>query len=58
MLTYKQLRTKALKNAEVKAEFDQLADEFSLLEEFLKAPSDKAIRRLPASNAQPDQRWA
>lgn len=37
MLTHKQMRAKALENAEVKAEFDQLANEFSLLDEFLKA---------------------
>ncbi len=37
MLTHKQLRTKALGNAEVKAEYDKLADEFALLGEFLKA---------------------
>lgn len=37
MLTHKQLRAKALGNAEVKAEFDHQADEFSLLDEFLKA---------------------
>ncbi len=43
MLTHKQLRTKALKNAEVKAEFDQLADEFSLLEEFLKARAAQGL---------------
>ncbi len=43
MLTHKQLRTKALKNPEVKAEFDQLADEFSLLEEFLKARAAQGL---------------
>ena len=37
MLTHKQLRTKALANAEVKAEYDKLAGEYSLLNEFLKA---------------------
>ena len=37
MLTHKQLRTQALANAAVKAEFDKLSDEFSLLDEFLKA---------------------
>ena len=30
MLTHKQLRTKALANAEVKAEYEKLADEFFL----------------------------
>ena len=37
MLTHKQLRAKALGNTEVKAQYDQLADEFALLDEFLKA---------------------
>ena len=31
MLTHKQLRTKALANAEVKTEFDKLADEFATI---------------------------
>ena len=39
MLTHKQLRTKALGNAEVKAEFDQLADEFSMARELIAARS-------------------
>ena len=37
MLTHKQLRTKALGNADVKAEYDKLGDEFAMLDEFLKA---------------------
>ena len=37
MLTHKQLRTKALANAEVKAEYKKLVEEFYLLGEFLKA---------------------
>jgi transcriptional regulator with XRE-family HTH domain len=37
MLTHKQLRTKALAHADVNAEYEKLADEFSLLDEFLKA---------------------
>ena len=37
MLTHKQLRTKALANTGVKAEYEKLAGEFSLLNEFLKA---------------------
>ncbi len=37
MMTHQQLRTKALADAAVKAEFDKLSDEFSLLVEFLKA---------------------
>ncbi len=43
MLTHKQLRSKALENAQVKAEFDQLADEFSFLEEFLKARAAQGL---------------
>lgn len=37
MLTHKELKAHALKNAEVKAEYDQLAEEFQFLDEFLKA---------------------
>ena len=43
MLTHKQLRTKALANAEVKAEYEKLADEFSLLDEFLKARAAQGL---------------
>jgi len=43
MLTHKQLRTKALGNAQVKAEFDQMADEFTLLDEFLKARAAQGL---------------
>ena len=43
MLTHKQLRTKALGNPQVKAEFDHLADEFSLLDEFLKARAAQGL---------------
>jgi transcriptional regulator with XRE-family HTH domain len=43
MLTHKQMRAKALENAEVKAEFDRQADEFSLLDEFLKARADQGL---------------
>jgi transcriptional regulator with XRE-family HTH domain len=43
MLTHKQLRTKALANAEVKAEYDKLAGEFSLLAEFLKARAAQGL---------------
>ena len=43
MLTHKQLRTKALARAEVKAEFEKLADEFSLLGEFLKARAAQGL---------------
>jgi transcriptional regulator with XRE-family HTH domain len=43
MLTHKQLRTKALANAEVKAEYEKLADEFALLDEFLKARAAQGL---------------
>ena len=43
MLTHKQLRTKALANAEVAAEYENLADEFSLLDEFLKARAAQGL---------------
>lgn len=43
MLTHKQLRTKALGNAEVKAEFEALSDEFALLDEFLKARAAQGL---------------
>lgn len=46
MLTHKQLRTKALANAEVKAEYEKLADEFSLLDEFLRRGPRKVSLRL------------
>lgn len=43
MLTHKQLRAKALAHAEVKAEYDKLADEFSLLDAFLKARAAQGL---------------
>jgi transcriptional regulator with XRE-family HTH domain len=43
MLTHKQLRTKALGNAKVKAEFEKLSDEFSLLDEFLNARASQGL---------------
>lgn len=43
MLTHKQLRAKALGNAEVKAEFEKLSDEFALLDEFLKARAAQGL---------------
>jgi transcriptional regulator with XRE-family HTH domain len=43
MLMHKQLRTKALADAEVKAEYEKLADEFSLLDEFLKARAAQGL---------------
>ena len=43
MLTHKQLRAKALENAEAKAEFEKLRDEFALLDEFLKARASQGL---------------
>ena len=43
MLTHKQLRAKALGNAEVKAEYDKLGDEYALLDEFLKARAAQGL---------------
>jgi len=43
MLTHKQLRTKALANAEVKAEYEKLGDEFAFLDEFLKARAAQGL---------------
>ncbi len=37
MLTHKELKTRALERAEVKAEYDRLDEEFQFLDEFLKA---------------------
>ena len=43
MLTHKQLRAKALAKPEVKAEFDQQAGEFELLDQFLKARAAQGL---------------
>ena len=43
MLTHKQLRSKALAKADVKAEFDKLGDEYALLDEFLKARAAQGL---------------
>ncbi|MCK9228091.1 MAG: helix-turn-helix transcriptional regulator [Syntrophorhabdaceae bacterium] len=37
MLTYEEFKKKVQERPEVKAEYDRLADEFALLDEFLKA---------------------
>ena len=37
MLTHQQLRAKALRQSEVRAEFDKAGEEFALLDEFLRA---------------------
>lgn len=43
MLTHKQLRAKALGNANVKAEFENLSNEYALLDEFLKARAAQGL---------------
>ena len=43
MLTHKELKARALKRADVKSEYDQLDEEFSFLDEFLKARSSAGI---------------
>ena len=43
MLTHKQLRTKALSDAEVKIEYEKLSDEFALLDEFLNARAAQGL---------------
>jgi transcriptional regulator with XRE-family HTH domain len=43
MLTHKQLRTKALGRAEVRAQFEKLGDEYALLDEFLKARAEQGL---------------
>jgi len=43
MLTHKELRNRALKRSDVKAEYDRLDEEFSFLDEFLKARSAAGV---------------
>lgn len=43
MLTHKELKARALERAEVKAEYENLEEEFSLLDEFLKARAAAGI---------------
>ena len=43
MLTHKQLRTKALRRADVKAEFEKLQEEYGFLDEFLKARTEQGL---------------
>ena len=43
MLTHKQLRTKALGNADVKVEYEKLSDEFAFLDEFLQARAAQGL---------------
>lgn len=40
---HKQLRAKALANAEVKAEYEKLIDEFSLLDQHLKTRAAQGL---------------
>ncbi|WP_396433864.1 hypothetical protein [Limnohabitans sp.] len=49
MLTHKQLRAQALADPAVKAEFDKLSDEFSLLDEFLRARTSQGLTQAPCS---------
>ena len=43
MLTHKQLRSRALGREDVKTRFDQLDEEYGLLDEFLKARSEQGL---------------
>ncbi len=43
MLTHRQLRAKALGRVEVKARFDELSEEYSLLDQFLKARAEQGL---------------
>ena len=43
MLTHKELKTRALSRVAVKAEYDRLDEEFSFIDQFLKARSAAGI---------------
>ena len=43
MLTHKQLRAKALRRSDVKAEFEKTGDECALLDEFQKARAERGL---------------
>jgi transcriptional regulator with XRE-family HTH domain len=43
MLTHKELKARALERTDVKAEYDQLDEEFAFLDEFLKARASAGI---------------
>ena len=43
MLTHKELKERALKRADVKSEYERLDEEFTLLDEFLKARAAASI---------------
>ena len=49
MLTHKKLKVHALEHPDVKAEYDRLEEEFSFLDEFLKARATAGLpkRKLP-----------
>ena len=49
MLTHQQLRTQALADEAVKAEFDKLSDEFSLLDDFLMDRMSQGLTQAPCS---------
>ena len=54
MLTHRQLRARALGRADVKAQFDELGDEYLLLDEFLKARSKQgSFKYSNASSTEP-----
>jgi len=43
MLTHKELKSRALERNDVRAEYDKLDEEFSFLDEFLKARADEGL---------------
>jgi len=43
MLTHKELKSRALKREDVRAEYDRLEEEFAFLDEFLKARSSAGM---------------
>ena len=43
MLTHKELKERALKRVDVRAEYQRLGEEFALLDEFLKARAEAGI---------------
>lgn len=59
MLTHKQLRTPALADAAVKAKIDEQSDEFSLLDEFLKARTSQGLTQAQVAkqNEPPSLPW-
>ena len=49
MLTHKELKNRALERTDVKAEYESLADEFTFLDEFLKARAAAGITQAEAA---------